>query len=190
MTSDPKAELRKAAAINRRQAHEQQAQSAPLLLASLAFPATPTAGFNCASAFHPYRSEIDTRPRLGRLAGEGWTTALPIVVAAGVPLLFRHWLPGEPLDKDAMGIEIPKAQSPKVEPDVLIVPLLAFDREGYRLGYGGGYYDRTLATLRAKKRIIAIGAAYAAQEVETVPHESYDQKLDSVMTERGIITCG
>ncbi len=190
MTIELKAELRKSAAINRRKAHERQAESAPLLLASLAFPAKPSVGFNCVSAFHPYRSEIDLRPLLGRLAGEGWTTALPVVVADGAPLLFRRWLPGEPLDKDAMGIEIPEAHSPEVEPDVLIVPLLAFDRQGYRLGYGGGFYDRTLAKLRAKKRVIAIGAGYAAQEVETVPHESYDQKLDYVMTERGIITCG
>lgn len=190
MTTDLKAELRKAAAIVRRKAHEQQAESAPLLLASLAFPAKAAANFNCVSAFHPYRSEIDTRPLLGRLAGEGWTTALPIVIAPGRPLLFRRWLPGEPLGKDAMGIEVPPPDAPEVEPDVLIVPLLAFDREGFRLGYGGGYYDRTLATLRAKKRIIAIGVAYAAQEVGSVPHHQYDQKLDFIMTERGIITCG
>ena len=190
MTTDLKAELRIAAAINRRKTHERQAESAPLLLASLAFPAKLTADFNRVSAFHPYRSEIDTRPLLGRLAGEGWTTALPVVIAQGWPLKFRRWLPGEPLVKDNMGIEIPRLGEPEVEPDVLIVPLLAFDRNGYRLGYGGGYYDRTLATLRTKKRIIAIGAAYSTQEVETVPHESYDEKLDFVMTERGIITCG
>ncbi len=190
MTTDPKAELRKAAAVNRRKAHEHQAQSAPLLLASLAFPAKAKLGFNCVSAFHPYRSEIDTRPLLGRLAGEGWTTCLPVVVATDRPLLFRRWLPGEPLDRDAMGIAIPAPDAPQAEPDVLIVPLLAFDREGYRLGYGGGYYDRTLAGLRAKKSIIAIGVAYAAQEVESVPHDTHDQKLDFVMTEKGIIACG
>lgn len=190
MTIELKAELRKAAAINRRKAHERQAESAPLLLASLAFPPKLTSGFNCVSAFHPYRSEIDTRPLLGRLAGEGWTTALPVVIAAGSPLMFRRWLPGEPLGKDAMGIEIPLPNAPQVEPDVLIVPLLAFDSEGYRLGYGGGFYDRTLAILRAKKRIVAIGVAYASQQVPSVPHEPYDQKLDFVMTERGIITCG
>ena len=190
MTTDPKAELRKAAAINRRKAHEHQAQSAPLLLASLAFPAKAKLGFNCVSAFHPYRSEIDTRPLLGRLAGEGWTTCLPVVVATDSPLLFRRWLPGEPFGKDAMGIAIPAPDAPQVEPDVLIVPLLAFDREGYRLGYGGGYYDRTLAALRAKKLIIAIGVAYATQEVKSVPHDTHDQKLDFVMTEKGIIACG
>ena len=190
MTTDLKADLRKSAAINRRTVHEQLAMSAPLLLASFAFPAKPERGFNCVSAFHPFRSEIDTRPLLGRLAGEGWTTALPVVIGTGKPLLFRRWLPGEPLVKDAMDIEIPRLGSPEVEPDVLIIPLLAFDRKGYRLGYGGGFYDRTLAVLRAKKKIIAIGAGYSAQEVENVPHESYDQKLDFVMTEKGIITCG
>ena len=189
MTIDLKAALRKSAAINRRAVHEQLAMSAPLLLGSFAFPAKPKLGFNCVSAFHPFRSEIDTRPLLGRLAGEGWTTALPVVMGAGKPLLFRRWLPGEPLVKDAMGIAIPKPATPEVEPDVLIIPLLAFDRKGYRLGYGGGFYDRTLAALRTKKKIVAIGAGYSAQEVETVPHESYDQKLDFVMTEKGIITC-
>ena len=189
MTIDLKADLRKSAAINRRKVHEQLAMSAPMLLGSFAFPARPKLGFNCVSAFHPFRSEIDTRPLLGRLAGEGWTTALPVVMGAGKPLLFRRWLPGEPLVKDAMGIEIPNPAMPEVEPDVLIIPLLAFDRKGYRLGYGGGFYDRTLAALRAKKKIVAIGVGYSAQEVETVPHESYDQKLDFVMTEKGIITC-
>lgn len=190
MITDLKADLRKSAAINRRTTHERLAMSAPLLLASFAFPAKPNLGFNCVSAFHPFRSEIDTRPLLGRLAGEGWTTALPVVMGAGKPLLFRRWLPGEPLAFDAMGIEIPDPSMPEVEPDVLIIPLLAFDRKGYRLGYGGGFYDRTLVALRAKKKVVAIGAGYAAQEVDDVPHADYDQKLDFVMTEKGIITCG
>ena len=190
MITDLKADLRKSAAKNRRMIHEQLAQSAPLLLASQTFPVQAKAGFNCVSAFHPFRSEIDTRPLLGRLAGEGWTTALPVVIGPGKPLLFRRWLPGEPLALDAMGIEIPDPALPEVEPDMLIIPLLAFDRRGYRLGYGGGFYDRTLAALRAKKRVIAIGAGYAGQEVADVPHADYDQKLDYVMTEKGLITCG
>ncbi len=189
MLPQEKAEFRKAAAANRRTVHEQLAASAPLLLASVPFPAKPEQGFSCVSSFHPFRSEIDTRPLLGRLTGDGWTTALPVVVGKGSPLIFRRWLPGEPLFRDAMGIEEPMPGAPEVEPDVLIIPLLAFDRKGYRLGYGGGYYDRTLKALRARKRLIAIGAAYAAQEMSSVPHEAHDEKLNYVMTERGIITC-
>ncbi|MBG1230870.1 5-formyltetrahydrofolate cyclo-ligase [Aestuariivirga litoralis] len=185
-----KAAARKMASGTRLKAHEQMKESAPLLLASHGFPARAEPGFNVVSAFFPVRSEIDTRPLLGRLAGEGWTTCLPIVIAEGQPLSFRRWLPGEPLDKGFMNIDIPLDTSPEVEPDVLIVPLLAFDRKGFRLGYGGGFYDRTLDKLRAQKKIIAIGAAYAAQEVEEVPHHAHDQHLDFVMTERGVIACG
>lgn len=181
---------RKLASGNRLKAHEQMKTGAPLLLASHGFPAKRDDGFQIVSAFHPVRSEIDTRPLLVRMAGEGWITCLPVVVAEGQPLIFRRWLPGDLLEKGAMAIDIPYATSPEVEPDVLIVPLLAFDSKGYRLGYGGGFYDRTLKKLRAKKKIIAIGAAYAAQEVEHVPHADHDQPLDFVMTERGVFPCG
>jgi 5-formyltetrahydrofolate cyclo-ligase len=88
-----------------------------------------------------------------------------------------------------MKIAVPLLSAPEVEPDVLLVPLLAFDKAGYRLGYGGGFYDATLAKLRAKKPIIAIGVAYADQEVADVPHEAHDMKLDYVMTEKGIVKC-
>ena len=190
MTPQIKADFRKKAAIIRRTAHEVLAQSAPLLLAAQPFPATPRSGFNRVSAFFPFRSEIDSRPLLGRLAGEGWTTALPVIRGPGLPLGFRRWLPGQPTVKGAMDIESPAETEPEIEPDVLIVPLLAFDKRGFRLGYGGGYYDRTLAMLRAKKKIIAIGAAYSAQQVDSVPHDAHDQPLDYVMTERTVITCG
>ncbi len=186
---DDKAQARKLAAANRLSAHEKMKEAAPLLLASQSFPATPRPDFHIVSAFHPFRSEIDTRPLLVRLAGDGWTTCLPIVMGEGLPLVFRKWLPGEPLVRGSMDIERPPESSPEVEPDVLLVPLLAFDRAGYRLGYGGGFYDRTLAKLRAKKNIIAIGMAYAAQEAEHVPHAAHDQPLDFVMTEKGIFQC-
>jgi 5-formyltetrahydrofolate cyclo-ligase len=186
---DDKAAARKLAAANRLSAHEKMKVAAPLLLASQSFPAVLEPGFQFLSAFFPFRSEIDTRPLMVRLAGDGWTTCLPIIKGAGEPLIFRRWLPGEPLERGAMDIERPADSAPEVEPDVLIVPLLAFDRLGYRLGYGGGYYDRTLSKLRAKKRIIAIGVAYAAQEAESVPHAAHDQPLDYVMTERSVLKC-
>jgi 5-formyltetrahydrofolate cyclo-ligase len=187
---EQKAAARKQAATIRKAAHDAMGDKAPLLLANLPFPAKPRTGFQVVSAFFPYRSEIDTRPLLGRLAGEGWTTCLPIVLGEGLPLEFRRWLPGEPTINGAMNIDRPDEAAAVVEPDVLIVPMLAFDRAGFRLGYGGGYYDRTLAKLRDKKGIIAIGAAYAAQEVVAVPHDVHDQPLDYVMTEKEIIKCG
>lgn len=186
---EDKATARKAAAAARQHAHEAAQADAPSKLAARTIPASPRQGFDVVSAFYPYRSEIDTRPLLGRLAGEGWKTCLPVVIAAGEPLLFRRWLPGAPTIKGAMNIDCPPEDAQVLEPDVLIVPLLAFDRAGYRLGYGGGFYDRTLAKLRTKKKIIAIGAAYAAQEATQVPHAAHDQRLDFIITEKEVITC-
>ena len=131
-----------------------------------------------------------TLPLLTKLAGEGWITALPVIVGKGVPLMFRAWVPGEPLGSGLWDIKIPLETAPEVVPDVLIVPLLAFDRQGYRLGYGGGFYDRTLAKLRALKPITAIGVGFAAQAVEHVPHDELDQPVDFVMTEEVTIPCG
>ena len=185
-----KADARKIAAAHRLAAHEHAKENAPRLLASQNLPTNPKPGFHIISAFYPYRSEIDTRPLLTKLAGEGWTTALPIVQGSGLPLIFRRWLPGEPTMKGAMNIAIPPESAGEVEPDVLLVPMLAYDAQGFRLGYGGGFYDRTLSQLRAKKTIVAIGVAYAAQQVLHVPHDEHDQPLDYVMTERGVTKCG
>jgi 5-formyltetrahydrofolate cyclo-ligase len=181
-----KAESRKAAAKIRKVAHDLVKDEAPLQLLAQVFPLQPTAARKNVSAFFPYKSEIDTRPLLGKLAGEGWTTCLPIVIALGEPLIFRRWLPGEPTVPGVWGIPRPTDDAALVQPDVLLVPLMAFDRQGYRLGYGGGFYDRTLEQLRAEKTITAIGVAYAAQEVDAVPHGPHDQPLDYVMTERGL----
>ena len=177
------------AARQRKAAHDILKDEATLALMALAFPVRPTISRKVVSAFFPYKSEIDTRPLLGKLAGDGWTTALPIVIALGEPLIFRRWLPGEPTVPGVWDIPRPTDDAPLLEPDVLLVPLMAFDRKGYRLGYGGGFYDRTLSLLRAKKPITAIGVAYAAQEVDSVPHDAHDQPLDFVMTEREIFAC-
>jgi 5-formyltetrahydrofolate cyclo-ligase len=184
--TERKAESRKAAAKARKIAHDLVKDEAPLQLAAQMFPLQPTAARKIVSAFFPYKSEIDTRPLLGKLAGEGWTTCLPIVIALGEPLIFRRWLPGEPTVPGVWGIPRPTDDAPLLEPDVLLVPLMAFDRQGYRLGYGGGFYDRTLEQLRARKTITAIGVAYAAQEIDAVPHGPHDQPLDYVMTERSL----
>ncbi len=187
---DQKKAARVAAGAIRKAAHEAWAERAALALAALEFPVKPQAGASVISAFYPYKSEIDTRPLLGKLAADGWTTCLPIILGAGLPLQFRRWFPGEPTIPGDMNIPRPREEAPVVEPDVLIVPMLAFDAQGFRLGYGGGFYDRTLALLRAKKKIIAIGAAYSAQQVDEVPHDAHDEPLNFVMTERGVLTCG
>jgi 5-formyltetrahydrofolate cyclo-ligase len=185
-----KAEARKAAAKIRKSTHEQLKDDAPLMLASHGLPVPPSVARNVVSAFFPYKSEIDTRPLLGKLAGEGWTTCLPIVIALGEPLIFRRWLPGQPTIPGTWDIPQPTDDAPLVIPDVLLVPMMAFDKRGFRLGYGGGFYDRTLQELRTQKAIIAIGVAYAAQEVDSVAHDSHDQALDYVMTEKGLFSCG
>jgi 5-formyltetrahydrofolate cyclo-ligase len=135
------------------------------------------------SGFSPYQSEISVVPLLASLAEKGWITALPVVVAKNEPLLFRTWPPGSETVPGMWNIPVPPPTAAEVVPDVLLVPMLAFDREGYRLGYGGGFYDRTLAKLRSLKAVTAIGVAYAAQEVPSVPHDVFDARLDWVMTE-------
>lgn len=112
--------------------------------------------------------------------------ALPVLQGAGKPLLFRAWGPGEPLAPRIWNICEPLESARRVEPDVLLVPLLAFDSSGMRLGYGGGYYDRTLDQLRSERQIIAIGIAFDEQEVDEVPNEPYDQRLDYVLTPSGL----
>jgi 5-formyltetrahydrofolate cyclo-ligase len=190
MTIDAiKLDARKAAGKSRARVHTELSHSAPLALASHAFPIAASVDALSVSGFFPYKSEIDTRPLLGRLAGEGWTTALPIVIANGEPLIFRRWYPGQPTVPGMWDIPQPTQDEPLIEPDVLLVPMLAFDRKGYRLGYGGGFYDRTLAKLRTKKSVTAIGVAYAGQEVDSVPRDAHDQPLDFIMTEKEVISC-
>jgi 5-formyltetrahydrofolate cyclo-ligase len=187
--TEEKALLRKEMSARREVAHDAAKDSAPLALIHHRFPITPQKGRSIVSAFYPYQSEIDARPLLGKLAGDGWTTALPIVIKRGEPLEFRRWLPGEPTISGKWDIPRPTNDAPIVEPDVLLVPLLAFDRKGYRLGYGGGFYDRSIARLAAMKPITTIGLAYAAQEIDHVPHDTLDQPLNYIMTEKDLIAC-
>lgn len=137
------------------------------------------------SAFIPFGDEIDTRPLLSDLTARGFTTCVPVVVKLASALEFRQWAPEDTLVEGRWNIPVPPDTAPVLEPDVLLVPLLAFDRRGYRLGYGGGFYDRTLEGLRAKKPIVAVGVAYAAQEVDEVVCGPYDQQLDWLLTEKG-----
>ena len=137
------------------------------------------------AAYWPLRDEIDPRVALDALHGRGHRCCLPVVTGQGEPLLFRAWHPGDELATAPFGTRVPKDAAPEVVPEVLLVPLLAFDAQGYRLGYGGGYFDRTLAALRAANpATLALGLAYAAQEVDAVPHGAMDARLDWIVTER------
>jgi len=137
------------------------------------------------SGFWPLDEEFDPRPLLERLHERGHPIGLPVVVARDEPLAFRRWVPGLELVKGAFNVMIPGPAAAPIEPEVLIVPMLAFDRRGYRLGYGGGFYDRTLELRRRDVDALAVGIAFAGQEVANVPHADYDQPLDWAVTERG-----
>jgi 5-formyltetrahydrofolate cyclo-ligase len=138
------------------------------------------------SGFAPMRSEINPIPLMHKLANEGAQLALPVAMGRGKPLVFRAWAFHQPLAAGEWGIREPKADAPEVEPDVLLVPLAAFDRAGHRIGYGARYYDLTIEALRAKKKVVAVGVAYASQEIDLVPAEPHDQMLDYVLTEAGV----
>ena len=139
-------------------------------------------------------TEIDTGPLLDGLGAAGHRTALPVVVAKAQPLTFRDWRTGEALADGGFGTSIPVPETETVTPDILFVPLLAFDKAVYRLGYGGGFYDRTLEKLRREAAggvpPLAVGIAFSAQQVDTVPRGPYDQPLNWVATETGLIRIG
>jgi 5-formyltetrahydrofolate cyclo-ligase len=151
-------------------------------LASIPLPSGATV-----SAFWPLPDEFDTRPIMFALHEAGHPIGLPVVEKRGLPLRFRVWEPGMPLVRGNFNVETPSKDQPECVPEILIVPLLAFDREGYRLGYGGGFYDRTIAGLRAMGPTIAVGYAYAGQEIDAVPHDGTDAQLDWVVTERAAV---
>jgi 5-formyltetrahydrofolate cyclo-ligase len=150
------------------------------------FP-VPVAPGAIVSGFMPMKSEINPLPLMKKLADAGARLALPVIAGRGKPLIMRAWNFGEPLASGVWGIREPKPEATAVEPDILLVPLLAFDRTGHRLGYGGGYYDLTIAQLRARKSIVAVGLAYAAQEIAEVPVTPRDAALDLLLTEREVI---
>lgn len=139
------------------------------------------------AGFWPMREEIDVLPLLVAVVEAGATAALPVVVARDKPLEFRCWQPGMALDDGPFGTRHPPASAGVVEPGVVLVPLVAFDRAGGRLGYGGGFYDRTLERLRLRRPVLAAGVAYAGQLVPQVPEEAHDEPLDWIVTESGII---
>jgi len=134
------------------------------------------------AGYRPIRDEADPRELMKELSARGHALALPRIEAKSAALSFRRWNAGDELVDNRHGIAEPRADAESVAPDVILVPLLAFDASGHRLGYGGGYYDRTLDALKA----LAIGVAYAGQEIASVPREAHDHRLDAIVTERGV----
>ncbi len=184
--SDQKAKLR-AAALARRDAlpAEMRAQAAEAIAArGLPFELKPGM---IVSGFMAMKSEINPLPLMRRLSEAGARLALPAIKGRGHPLIIRAYKFGDALARGQWGIREPTPDAPEVAPDVLLVPLAAFDRAGQRIGYGAGYYDRTIAGLRARKDVTAVGLAFAAQEVEAVPAAGHDEGLEFVLTEREVI---
>jgi 5-formyltetrahydrofolate cyclo-ligase len=179
--------LRRTAEVARAAGHAAGGAAAAQALAGHGMILLGERDFRTVAGYWPMRGEIDVCPLLLALAGGGRDVALPVVVAPDQPLEFRRWRPGAALVTDRYGIAHPPSDAVMIEPDVLLVPLLAFDRRHYRLGYGAGYYDRTLAALRARKKILAIGVAYSAQQVAEVPVDGWDEALDLVLTEHGVV---
>jgi 5-formyltetrahydrofolate cyclo-ligase len=183
---DSKAALRREAMARRDALPPDARQAAAEAIAARPFPLAIAPG-TIVSGFMPLKSEINPLPLMRKLAGQGARLALPVVAGRGKPLVMREWVFGEPLVAGVWGIREPKLEAAVVDPDILLVPLLAFDRAGHRIGYGAGYYDLTLAQLRARKPVIAVGLAFAAQEVPAVPATLRDARLDLVLTEREVL---
>jgi len=184
-----KAELRTAALARRDTLSAEARQAAAETIAARPLP-VPVSPGTVVAGFSAIRSEINPVPLLRRFAEAGTILALPAIMGRGQPLRFRAFRFGEELARGQWGIREPKPEAPEVRPDIVIVPLAAFDRRGYRLGYGAGYYDLTLNGLRAEKTIKAVGLAFAAQEIDQVPALSHDARLDLVLTEHEVIDCG
>lgn len=191
--SSTKAELRRGA-LTRRDAIGalERANFAARLAAvgpRLVLEAAPTGDQLVVALYSAIRSEPDLRLLSGALQAAGVPTALPVALGNSIPLVFRGWAPGDRLGAGPLGIAEPIETAPVMEPDVLFVPLAAFDRRGHRIGYGAGNYDRTLADLRTRKRIRAIGVAFATQEELFIPSEAHDQPVDLIVTERDVLIC-
>jgi 5-formyltetrahydrofolate cyclo-ligase len=177
-----KSELRTAALAARDALSGEARAAAALAVAARGLPVDIAPG-TIVSAYSPIRSEIDPAPLMRALALQGARLALPAVMARGKTLAFRAWSPSDRLMLGPLGILEPSPAAAELIPDILLVPLAAFDRLGHRIGYGAGHYDYTLAHLRKAKPATAIGLAFSAQEIEAVPALQHDERLDYVLTE-------
>ena len=184
-TERSKADLRTAALARRDALSDKKRDAAAKAVAKRGLPIEIAPG-TIVSGYAPFRGEIDPAPLMRKLAAEGAQLALPAIVARGKSLAFRTWSPDDRLMLGPLGIPEPSPAAAEVVPDIMLVPLAAFDRLGHRIGYGGGYYDYTLAHLRKAKAITGIGLGFAVQEIEAVPALSHDVALDYVLTEKQI----
>jgi 5-formyltetrahydrofolate cyclo-ligase len=180
-----KADLRAAALEKRDALSAEQRAAAAQAVAARGLPVEIKPGIVVAG-YSPIRSEIDPVPLMHELAARGARLALPVITARGRSLIFRIWFPGDRLLQGPLGILEPSPAAAEVTPDIVLVPLAAFDRSGHRIGYGAGHYDRTLVQLHKSKGFAAIGLAFAAQEVKTVPALAHDVALDYVLTEKRV----
>lgn len=192
MITDEKASIRVMVRQRRRMLSPDAALAAQTLAAvhleeAIESGALPLAPGAVISGYYSRGPEFDVSPMMTVLFLRGYRLTLPVVVARGAPLVFRAWRPGDAV-VPGNGADVPPPDAAELTPDLLIVPLVAFDRAGGRLGQGGGYYDRTLAARRARGPIRAIGVGYACQEVDRLPLGPYDQRLDGILTENGLLT--
>lgn len=186
----PKDELRAAALARRDALSAEERARAAVALAARRMPPLDITSSTVVAGYAPIRSEIDPVPLMRSLAGKGAALAMPAIAARDTALVFRAWMPGDALVRGALGTYEPPANAVEVVPDIVLVPLAAFDRAGHRIGYGAGYYDRTLEALRRRRTVTAIGLAFAVQEVAQVPAMSHDVRLDYVLTETGVFRFG
>jgi 5-formyltetrahydrofolate cyclo-ligase len=181
-----KARIRREAAARRDALPAAERAAAAAAIAARPLPVAVPRGA-IVSGFSPLKSEINPVPLMRVFADAGARLALPVVAGRGKPLVMRSWTFGEPLMSGVWGIREPPPEAPEVFPDILIVPMLAFDRTGHRIGYGAGYYDMTIARLRGTKPVTTVGIAYAVQEIGEIPTTPRDARLDFVLTERATI---
>jgi 5-formyltetrahydrofolate cyclo-ligase len=184
--SDQKTELRNATFAKRDAMPPDERQRGAETIAARPFPLRLAPG-TIVSGFMPLKSEINPLPLLKKLADAGAKLALPAIAGRGKPLTMRAYAFGDEFARGQWGIREPKPEQPEVFPDVLIVPLACFDRAGHRIGYGAGYYDMTIHRLRTMKKVVAVGIAFAAQEIARVPATDRDERLDLVLTEKDVI---
>lgn len=168
---------------------QSEAQEAARLVSEHILASVPLSA-KVVAAYLPIRGELDIRSACGVLAQRGHRLCLPIITGKGKPLIFREWRMDEPLVQGRYGIAVPQETQPLLEPDFSLVPLLAFDEEGRRLGYGAGYYDYTIHAARARKPdAFFMGVAFDVQKMKQVPAGPYDESLDAVVTESGVVRC-
>ena len=181
---EAKAVLRKQAHTARAGLSPEERQDAAAAVAALFFEQVAYNPEDVIAGYWRIRDELDCQPILVQLLDSGQKVVLPVVQGADAPLDLRLWEADQPLYEAGFGTLAPSDLAPRAEPDLVLMPLLGFDRAGTRLGYGGGYYDRTLAALG--KKPLLVGLAFAAQEVDHIPREPHDIPLDAVIIEQGV----